>query len=1008
MELYLNEAMSLARNKRMKLDNDDTAYSYLSNNAMLSDHRNLEERTPTKVIDYSDVYTLSNVLQEDGKYGSVSKDYEALHAQTMQVRNILSAIRPFAGSNTADQQHHIENATSQVVIDLDAEYLGDDAGPGIGHDQQLCEESTEQQKEKEGNDIQSAIVLDSDDEDGGSNVPEMQSPNYDKGSDFRAWLSSQIQLRMRENKLSTREAHPSQVFSEQGNNKLYPDIAPEGRKLPSIQYEKVVLTTVTDKQPVPDLQITPVLLGNFHIQGSVSELYCDQQRRTKSTPKSRVVGRERGGGKKPAVIGDNIVGEGRLDSGHNIEAEAADISPAFVDSEYYSPHSNQETSEKSDGLDDLWRDMSVAMECSKDATPTDGLAPVQNEEVEDCNHSFKFNDELGLVCLVCGVVQKSIETIFDYQWTKGTQSTRTYARESRNSNVDGVGKLSGAKISEHLLIGADISIHPRHMKQMKPHQIEGFNFLVKNLLADPPGGCILAHAPGSGKTFMLISFIQSFMAKDPNARPLVVLPKGILATWRKEFQRWQVEDIPLYDFYSSKADNRSQQLEILNNWHENRSILLLGYKQFSNIICEGAGNNVTAACQEKLLRVPTLLILDEGHNPRNDNTDMVGSLAKVRTPCKVVLSGTLFQNHVEEVFNILKLVRPNFMKSDPSRIAMKRIRSMAFVPSGRRSTKGNSESYFCELVEETLRSDDNYKRRISVIQELRDMTRDVLHYYKGDFLDELPGLVDYTVLLNLGMKQKESIRKLGKLEKFKKSSIEKAIYMHPQLVKLKENASGDKDTSIDIQKVDKIIGSIDVRDGVKAKFFMNLLCMAESSGEKVLVFSQYLLPLKFLERLIVQTKGWRLRKEFFVIYGDSSPEDREWSMEQFNNSPEAKVFFGSIKACGEGISLVGASRVLILDVHLNPSVTRQAIGRAFRPGQEKKLYVYRLVAAESQEEEDHGTSFRKELISKMWFEWSEYCGQRDFELEAVDVTGTEDRFLENNALREDIKILYRR
>ncbi|KAJ6825769.1 protein CHROMATIN REMODELING 35 [Iris pallida] len=546
------------------------------------------------------------------------------------------------------------------------------------------------------------------------------------------------------------------------------------------------------------------------------------------------------------------------------------------------------------------------------------------------------------------------------------------------------------------------------MKQMKPHQIEGFNFLVKNLLADPPGGCILAHAPGSGKTFMLISFIQSFMAKDPNARPLVVLPKGILATWRKEFQRWQVEDIPLYDFYSSKADNRSQQLEILNNWHENRSILLLGYKQFSNIICEGAGNNVTAACQEKLLRVPTLLILDEGHNPRNDNTDMVGSLAKVRTPCKVVLSGTLFQNHVEEVFNILKLVRPNFMKSEPSRIAIKRIRSMAFVPAGRRSTKGNSESYFCELVEETLRSDDNYKRRISVIQELRDMTREVLHYYKGDFLDELPGLVDFTVLLNLGMKQKDSIQKLGKLEKFKKSSIEKAIYMHPQLVKLKENASGDKDTSIDIQKVDSIIGSVDVRDGVKAKFFMNLLCMAESSGEKVLVFSQYLLPLKFLERLIVQTKGWRLGKEFFVIYGDSSPEDREWSMEQFNNSPDAKVFFGSIKACGEGISLVGASRVLILDVHLNPSVTRQAIGRAFRPGQEKKVYVYRLVAAESQEEEDHGTSFRKELISKMWFEWSEYCGQRDFELDAVDITGTEDMFLENNALKEDIKILYRR
>jgi DNA repair and recombination RAD54-like protein len=50
---------------------------------------------------------------------------------------------------------------------------------------------------------------------------------------------------------------------------------------------------------------------------------------------------------------------------------------------------------------------------------------------------------------------------------------------------------------------ADIAIHPRHAQTMRPHQLEGFNFLVKNLIGDKPGGCILAHAPGSGKTFML-------------------------------------------------------------------------------------------------------------------------------------------------------------------------------------------------------------------------------------------------------------------------------------------------------------------------------------------------------------------------------------------------------------------------------------------------------------------------------------------------------------------------
>ncbi|KAF5939323.1 hypothetical protein HYC85_023582 [Camellia sinensis] len=65
----------------------------------------------------------------------------------------------------------------------------------------------------------------------------------------------------------------------------------------------------------------------------------------------------------------------------------------------------------------------------------------------------------------------------------------------------------------------------------------------------------MAHALGSRITFMIISFVKRFFAKCPHARPLVVLSIGILATWKKEFLRLQVEDIPLYDFYSVKADN---------------------------------------------------------------------------------------------------------------------------------------------------------------------------------------------------------------------------------------------------------------------------------------------------------------------------------------------------------------------------------------------------------------------------------------------------------------------
>lgn len=528
-------------------------------------------------------------------------------------------------------------------------------------------------------------------------------------------------------------------------------------------------------------------------------------------------------------------------------------------------------------------------------------------------------------------------------------------------------------------------------------------------MTENPGGCILAHAPGSGKTFMIISFLQSFMAKYPAARPLVVLPRGILSIWKKEFLRWQVEEIPLYDFYSVKADSRSQQLEVLKEWVKERSILFLGYKQFSSIICDTDSGQVAAACQNYLLKVPTILILDEGHTPRNQDTDVLTSLERIETPRKVVLSGTLYQNHVKEVFNILNLVRPKFLKMETSKAIRRRILSRAEISSRKNLMKHGRDNDFYELIEHSLIKDENQTRKVTVIQDLREMTRRVLHYYKGDNLDELPGLVDFSVYLKLSPRQKADVLELTKssARKFSVCAQGSAIYVHPMLKTLAKN-SGVKDR-VDEEKINTILEKLNVKEGVKLNFYLNLLQLCESSGEKLLVFSQYLLPLKFLERITAKVKGYSIGKEMFMITGDSDAETRESSMEKFNCSSEARVFFGSIKACGEGISLVGASRIIILDVHLNPSVTRQAIGRAFRPGQLKKVYTYRLIASDSPEQEDHTTCFRKESIAKLWFEWDEGSGQQNFEMEKVDdISNCGDDFLETARLKENIVNVYRR
>ncbi|XP_073270276.1 protein CHROMATIN REMODELING 35-like isoform X3 [Primulina huaijiensis] len=687
----------------------------------------------------------------------------------------------------------------------------------------------------------------------------------------------------------------------------------------------------------------------------------------------------------------------------SLEGKSASISGTDDDMEM--DESSEMSDTNSDGLGGIWNEMTVALECSKEVNEVPDEFEAEGEI--ECQHTYILKDDIGDVCRICGVIKRGIETIIEYNFSKSTRSTRTYHYEGRTSRDIEEVFPDGFKPSGCDFTAAEIYPHPRHKKEMKPHQVEGFNFLVSNLVVENPGGCIMAHAPGSGKTFMIISFLQSFMAKYPSARPLVVLPRGILAIWKKEFIRWQVEDIPMYDFYSVKADSRAQQLEVLKQWSEVRSILFLGYKQFSSIVCDTDNGKTVVACQEILLLCPSILILDEGHTPRNQDTDVLTSLERVQTQRKVVLSGTLYQNHVKEVFNILNLVRPRFLKMETSKAVKRCILSRAEISTHRNLMKSGRENEFYELIEHTLLKDENYARKVTVIQDLREMTKKVLHYYKGDNLDELPGLVDFSVFLHLSPWQQKEVKELTRLgRKFTINAQGSAIYAHPKLKALSQN-SGVKDR-IDEGKIDTILEKLDVREGVKSKFYLNLLQLCASNGEKLLVFSQYLLPLKFLERLTSKMKGYRIGIEMFMITGDSDVETRESYMEKFNTSADAKVFFGSIKACGEGISLVGASRIIIFDVHLNPSVTRQAIGRAFRPGQVRKVYTYRLIASGSPEEADHTTCFRKESMTKLWFEWDELNGRQNLEMETVNVNDCGDLFLEMEQLNEDVTAVFKR
>ena len=66
------------------------------------------------------------------------------------------------------------------------------------------------------------------------------------------------------------------------------------------------------------------------------------------------------------------------------------------------------------------------------------------------------------------------------------------------------------------------------------------------------GGCVISHSPGAGKTFLVTSFLVSYLKLFRGKRPLVLAPKTTLYTWYKEIIKWKVP-VPVYQIHGCKT-----------------------------------------------------------------------------------------------------------------------------------------------------------------------------------------------------------------------------------------------------------------------------------------------------------------------------------------------------------------------------------------------------------------------------------------------------------------------
>jgi SNF2 family DNA or RNA helicase len=129
----------------------------------------------------------------------------------------------------------------------------------------------------------------------------------------------------------------------------------------------------------------------------------------------------------------------------------------------------------------------------------------------------------------------------------------------------------------------------------------------------------------------------------------------------------------------------------------------------------------------------------------------------------------------------------------------------------------------------------------------------------------------------------------------------------------------------------------------KTDLLLDTLETVAAEGGKALVFSQWTSMLDLLEEPLRQ-------KGLTFVRLDGSTRDRAAVVDRFQREPDLGVFLVSLKAGGVGLNLTAADHVFLFDPWWNPAVEEQAFDRAHRIGQDKPVFVYRLVAEETVEE----------------------------------------------------------
>jgi len=456
--------------------------------------------------------------------------------------------------------------------------------------------------------------------------------------------------------------------------------------------------------------------------------------------------------------------------------------------------------------------------------------------------------------------------------------------------------------------GIQVAPLPKRLKaELRDYQREGLNWL--QFLREYDLGGILADDMGLGKTVQTLAHLLLEKEQGRADRPsLVVAPTSLMVNWKREAEKFA----PDLKVLILQGADRKQKFDQISQ----HDIVMTTYPLLSR--------DTKILLQQEW----HLAILDEAQHIKNPKSKAAQTASHLNARHRLCLTGTPMENHLGELWSQFNFLMPGLLSSE------KRFRKLFRYPIERKQDEQRQQQLRARVAPFMLR-----RSKSEVAKELPPKT-EILSEAE---LDGAQRDLYETIRVSMDSKVRKAIDQQG----IARSQIVildallklRQVCCHPQLLKM---PSAKK-----------------VTQSAKLNQLLEMLPEMVEEGRRILLFSQFTSMLA-----IIESELKKLKIDYVMLTGQT--RNREKPIDAFQ-SGQVPVFLISLKAGGSGLNLTAADTVIHYDPWWNPAAENQATDRAHRIGQDKPVFVYKMITVGTVEEKIIEMQAKKQQLADALF-----------------------------------------